>query len=228
MATRNVLITGAGRGLGAAIAEAFGDHGAHVVICARSESELAETAESVRQAGGTATVVVTDVREEDQVFAAFADAVADPLDIVVPAAGISPSPPGETALTRESYENLDAAIETNVRGLFATLREGIQFMNDSGRVLVPSGDVAREPTENMGAYAASKAGAEGIARGFAADAEQAVGMVYPGMVATGLTGGRGRDPKSVSELFVWAGTDCPVEELNGSVVDLRDWKAASN
>jgi hypothetical protein len=136
---------------------------------------------------------------------------------------VSPAPPGERPLTEEWYDDFDDAWAANVRGLFATLREGLPFLAEDGRVLVPSGSVAREPTEGMGAYAVSKAGAEGVVRGFAADAPQTVGLVYPGLVATDLTAGRGRDPESVTGLFVWAATDCPAEELNGDVVDLRDW-----
>jgi NAD(P)-dependent dehydrogenase (short-subunit alcohol dehydrogenase family) len=224
MGSLTVLITGASGGIGRAVAAAFGERGAHVVVGARSESALADTAEAVRAAGGTATVAPADIRDENEFFEALADTGAAPIDVLVAAAGISPNPPGETPLTDESYEHFDAALATNVRGLFATLREGIQFMSDSGRVLVPSGKVARESKEGMGAYAVSKAGAEGVARGFAADADQTVGVVYPGLVATDLTGGRGRDPDSVAELFTWAATECPAEELDGSVVDLRDWK----
>jgi len=112
----------------------------------------------------------------------------------------------------------------NVYGLFVTLREAVQFMPPDGRILIPSGSVAREPIEGMGAYSVSKAGAEGIARGFAADAEQTVGIVYPGIVATELTNDKGRDPESVADIFVWAATECPADQLNGDVIDLADWK----
>ncbi|MFB6297589.1 MAG: SDR family oxidoreductase [Salinirussus sp.] len=224
--TLSVLVTGASRGLGAAVAEAFGEQGADVTLCARSEPDLAATAEAVRAAGGTATTAAVDVRDEAAVFEAVAEAAGDPLDVVVAAAGINPSPPGEMPLTGEWYDNFDDAMATNVRGLFATLREAVAFMPADGRILVPSGSVAREPTEGMGAYAVSKAGAEGVARGFAADADQAVGIVYPGVVATDLTGGMGREPADVAGLFVWAATDCPASELDGEVVDLSDWKRA--
>lgn len=226
MAEQTVLITGASGGLGTAIATAFGEEGAHLVLCARSEEPLAETAEQVRQAGGTTTVAPVDVRDEDALFETLLDAPG-PIDVLVPAAGVNPEPPGEMPLTEESYDNVDDAMATNARGLFATLREGLQFTAGDGRVLVPSGNVAREPTEGMGAYAVSKAATEGIARGFAADAEQVVGILYPGIVATELTRGKGRDPEGVAEMFVWAATECPAEELDGSVVDLRDWKRNS-
>jgi hypothetical protein len=222
-----VLVTGASRGIGAAVAEAFGQEGAHVVLCARDADALGTTADAVERAGGTATARAVDVRDEDAVFLLLADAVGDGFDVVIPAAATISGAPGTVPATEETYEAFDEALATNARGVFAVCREAVAFMPPDGRVLVPSGSVAREPEPGMGAYAMSKAAAEGVARGFAADAEQAVGVVDPGLVATELTGGRGRDPADVAGLFVWAATTCPVEELNGGVVTLRDWKRAT-
>lgn len=222
-----VLVTGASRGIGAAVAEAFGREGAHVVVCARDADALEDTARAVERAGGTATARAVDVRDEDAVFLLLADAVEDDLDVVVPAAATISGEPGGMPATEEGYEAFDGAMATNARGVFAVLREGVPFMPPDGRALVPSGSVAREPEPGVGAYAMSKAAAEGVARGFAADADQTVGVVDPGLVATDLTGGRGRDPGDVAGLFVWAATACPAEELDGGVVSLRDWKRAT-
>jgi NAD(P)-dependent dehydrogenase (short-subunit alcohol dehydrogenase family) len=79
----------------------------------------------------------------------------------------------------------------------------------------------------MGAYAISKAGAEALVRGFATDLDQTVGVVDPGLVATEVTGGQGRDPEDVAPMFLWAATDCPTDDLDGQVVDLRAWKKAT-
>jgi len=222
-----VLVTGASRGIGAAVAEAFGREGAHVLACARDADAIEATAEAVERAGGTATARAVDVRDEDAVFLLLAEAVEAGLDVAVPAAATISGAPGATPVTEETYEAFDEAMATNARGVFAVAREAVGFMPPEGRILVPSGSVAREPEPGMGAYAVSKAAAEGVARGFAADAEQAVGVVDPGLVATDLTGGRGRDPADVAGLFVWAATACPAEELNGGVVGLRDWKRAT-
>jgi hypothetical protein len=219
-----VLVTGASRGIGAAVAEAFGREGAHVVACARDGDALSGTARAVERTGGTATARSVDVRDEEAVFLLLADAVEGDLDVVIPAAATISGAPGSVPATEERYEAFDEAMATNARGTFAVCREAVAFMPPDGRILVPSGSVAREPEPGMGAYAMSKAAAEGVARGFAADAEQAVGVVDPGLVATDLTGGRGRDPADVAGLFVWAGTECPAEDLNGGVVSLRDWK----
>lgn len=225
MSSRNVLITGASGGLGTAIASSFGERGAHVTLCARSKADLSETADLVQERGGEVTIAPVDVRDENQVSIVFTDIAPKRIDIIFAAAGINTAPPREAPLTEESYDDFDDIINTNVRGLFTTLREGIRSMPEDGRVIVPSGKIAREPTSGMGAYAVSKAAAEGVVRGFAADAEQTVGIVYPGFVATELTYGKGRDPSSVSELFIWAATECPDNQINGNVVTLGDWKS---
>lgn len=116
---------------------------------------------------------------------------------------------------------------TNARGVFATLREGLQFMPSDGRVLVPSGSVAREAKPGMGSYAVSKAAAAALARGFAADVEQIVGVVELGLVATPLTDWQGRDPEDVAGLFVWAAMECPAAELDSERVGLKAWKQAT-
>jgi NAD(P)-dependent dehydrogenase (short-subunit alcohol dehydrogenase family) len=77
-----------------------------------------------------------------------------------------------------------------------------------------------------GSYAVSKATAEAIARGFAADLDQPVAVVDPGQVATELTGDAGRDPDEVAAMFRWAAT-APAEAVDGEIVDLKTWKRAT-
>jgi len=133
------------------------------------------------------------------------------------------SPTDET-----SYADYDDTMRTNARGVFATIAEAVPHLADDARVVVPSGGVAHESRSGMGAYAVSKAAAEAVARGFAADLSATVGVVDPGLVATDLTGKeRARDPESVAPLFVWAATEAPAEDLNGERLGLREWKAAT-
>jgi NAD(P)-dependent dehydrogenase (short-subunit alcohol dehydrogenase family) len=80
----------------------------------------------------------------------------------------------------------------------------------------------------MGSYAVSKAAAEAVARGFAADLDAAVGVVDPGLVATDLTGmEKARAPEDVAPLFLWAATEAPAEDLDGERIGLREWKTAT-
>ncbi|AGB14714.1 short-chain alcohol dehydrogenase [Halovivax ruber XH-70] len=227
MTHQTVLVTGAGGGIGSAVAEAFAGDGWRTVLCGRSEAELESTAEAVSAAGGTPVVHPVDVRDEDGVFDALLETVPETLDVLLPAAAVMPHAPGERPLQAEDYEDVRAVLDTNVYGLFAVIREALQFMDPDGRVLVPSGAVARDPKPGMGAYAPSKAAAEALARGFAVDVDQTVGIVDPGIVATDLTGGAGRDPADVAELFRWAALECPPEELDGEIVGLREWKRAT-
>jgi NAD(P)-dependent dehydrogenase (short-subunit alcohol dehydrogenase family) len=220
-----VVVTGASRGLGASVARAFTEAGASVVGCARNQDELERAFEDVSNAEG----IEADVRDEDHAWGLVDYAAREhgEIDVLVANAGVNHGNPGEMALPEESYETFDDTMATNLRGTFATVKEALSRMPADGRVLVPSGSVAREPTGGMGAYAVSKAAAEGLVRGFAADAEQAVGVVDPGTVATEVTGGRGRDPEEVAEMFVWAARDVASENLDGEVLDLKSWKKAT-
>lgn len=227
MTDRTVLITGASGGIGSAVAEEFATGGWRTVLCGRSEDALGATAEAVSAAGGTPAVHHVDVRDETEVFYALAESVPETLDTLIPAAATMPHAPGERPLEEERYEDVQTVLDTNVYGLFAVIRESLEFMSQEGRILVPSGSVAREPTPGMGMYAPSKAAAEGLARGFAADVDQTVGVVDPGVVATGLTDGKGRDPSDIAGMFRWAALECPSGDLDGEIVGLREWKRAT-
>jgi NAD(P)-dependent dehydrogenase (short-subunit alcohol dehydrogenase family) len=249
-----VVVTGATRGIGAAVTRLLVTEGAHVVGCARDEGALADLAAGIDggdqsadgdgsdgddgddgnggNAGGTLTTVRADVRDEydvERLLETASRAGTSPgVDAVVACAGVSHGTPGEMPLGEESYTAFDDTLRTNVRGVFATVREALPHMDGDGRVLVPSGSVAREAAAGMGAYAVSKAAAEAVVRGFAVDAEPAVGVVDPGLVATALTGGdRGRDPGDVAPMFLWALRDLDADELNAEVVDLRTWRTAT-
>jgi NAD(P)-dependent dehydrogenase (short-subunit alcohol dehydrogenase family) len=224
----NAVVTGASRGIGASVARRFAAEGANVTCCARSEDALSAVVAGIRDAGGAATAVPADVREVDDVTR-LAERAAEggPIDVVVANAAVSHGPPGERPLGDVPYEQFDDTIRTNLRGAFATVRETLPHLAADGRVLVPSGAVAREATAGMGAYAVSKAGVEGLARGFSADLDVPVGVVDPGYVATDLSGGKGRDPEDVAPMFVWAARDAAPDAVDGEVVDLRTWKRAT-
>lgn len=189
-----------------------------------ADSEVAEPA------AGTAWGARVDVRDEFDLERFFERVVgeAGPIDVVLANAAVFHGAPGESPTDRLSYREFDDTMRTNGRGVFATIREAVPHLADEARVLVPSGSVAHESKAGMGAYAVSKAAAEAVARGFAADVDATVGVVDPGLVATDLTGmERARDPESVAPLFVWAATDAPAEDLDGGRVGLREWKQAT-
>jgi NAD(P)-dependent dehydrogenase (short-subunit alcohol dehydrogenase family) len=224
------VVTGGSRGIGAAVCRLFGAEGAHVVTCARDADALDAVAGAVRSAGGSITTEVADVREASDVEALMTNAAetGGHIDVVVANAGIYRGEPGETPLARESYEAFDEHVATNARGVYATVREAVPHLADDARVLVSSGGVARDPDPGFGSYAVSKAAAEALARGFAAELEQAVGVVDPGQVTTDLTDeAPGRDPEDIAPMFRWAAVDAPAEDLDGGVLGLREWRMAT-
>jgi NAD(P)-dependent dehydrogenase (short-subunit alcohol dehydrogenase family) len=153
---------------------------------------------------------------------------AGSIDLVVANAGIYRGPPGETPLRDEDYGTFDDHLETNARGVFVTIREALPSLSPDGRILVPSGSVARTSKAGVGSYAVSKAAAEAIVRGFAAELEQTVAIVDPGQVSTDLmNGATGRDPDEIAELFHWVATEADPAEIDGAVVDLRTWRKAT-
>jgi len=223
------VVTGASRGIGASVARQFAAEGARVVVCARDGDAVEAVAEGIRTDGGTARAVRADVRDEFDVerLVEVAAREGGGIDVVVANAGVYHGDPGATPLDEESYSAFDDHVRTNGRGVFATIREAAPHLADGARVLVPSGPIAREADPGFGSYAVSKALAEAVARQFAADLRAPVGVVDPGRVATDLAGDAGRDPDEIAPMFCWAATDAPAEDLDGGVLTLRDWKAAT-
>ena len=222
------LVTGVSRGVGRAVARRFADEGAHVVGCARDADALDDLAEEIHELDGDITTQRADVRDEYDVERLCETAArAGNIDCVVANAGVYHGPAGETPLAEESYAAFDDHLRTNARGVFATVREAVPHLADDARVLVPMGQVAREATAGFGSYAVSKAAAEALVRGFAAELDVPVGLLDPGQVATDLAGGAGRDPADVAGMFVWAATGCDAADLDGAVLDLRAWRQAT-
>ncbi|PSQ19258.1 short-chain dehydrogenase [Halobacteriales archaeon QS_8_69_26] len=222
------VVTGASRGIGAAVARALGAEGARVMVAAREADAVESVAESITEAGGEARAMRADVRDEYDVERLMETAArfGDGVDYVVANAGVYHGKPTETPIDRESYSAFDDHLRTNARGVFAAIREALPHMPADGRAVVPTGSVARDAVDGMGSYAVSKAAAEAVARQFAADVDRTVGCLDPGSVDTDLSGPGGRDPGDVAEMFLWAyGVDA--EELDGEVLTLRDWKTAT-
>ena len=223
-----IVVTGGTGGIGRAVAEAFASEGATVVIGARDGAQVEAVVDGLEC---DATGLRTDVRDEFdcerlmETASRFGEGSG--IDVVVAAAGVYHGEPGETPLDGEPYAAFDDTLRTNARGVFATINEALPHLNEGARVLVPTGQVAREAKAGYGSYAVSKATAEAVVRGFSADTEYVVGCLEPGVVATDLTGGQGREPESIAGMFVWAATEADPDDVDGGVVGLGEWKRAT-
>lgn len=220
-----VLVTGATGGIGGAVASALGGEDTHVVLSARNKDELQAVAEQIEAPHSIMRADVRDEYDVERLAEQAARTGEEGISIVVPCAGVYHGEAGETPLAEESYAAFDDTLRTNTRGVFATIRETVPHLAADGRIIIPTGAVASGTNSGYGAYAVSKAGAEAIMRGFAAELDQAVGCVNPGVVATDLTGQQGREPSEVGGLFVWA-AEVEASRLNGEILDLRAWRQA--
>jgi NAD(P)-dependent dehydrogenase (short-subunit alcohol dehydrogenase family) len=233
-----VVVTGMSRGLGRAVAQAFAEDGHTVVGCARSADTLGTVAEEIEaETGSTVETMRCDVRDEhdlERLMETASRKSEDGIDVLVPNAGVYHGAGGETPLHEESYSSFDDHIRTNARGVFGTIKEALPHLTDDARVLVPTGSVARDAKPGYGSYAVSKAAAEAIVRGYGADVQVPVGSLDLGLLKTGLSSAgddpddvQGRDPPEIAPMFLWAAEELDEEELDGSVIGLKEWRTAT-
>jgi NAD(P)-dependent dehydrogenase (short-subunit alcohol dehydrogenase family) len=188
---RIALISGASRGLGAAIAKRFAAEGAHVILTARTQGGLEEVDDEIRKAGGiTATLLPLDLREFDkidQMGAAIRQRFGR-LDVLVGNAAVlgKLSPLGH--LDPKSWDEVMAVNLTAnwrlIRALDPLLR-----LSEAGRALFLTCAAARDLIAYWGAYAASKAALEAMVRIYARElgvTRATANLVDPGVMATAL------------------------------------------
>jgi NAD(P)-dependent dehydrogenase (short-subunit alcohol dehydrogenase family) len=184
---RVVVVTGASRGLGRSLAQNLAASGALLGLLARDGRALDRLAASLPT---EATAVSCDVADADAVAAAM-DRVAarlGGLDSLVVNAGISPSARRAHNTPLEVWRQV---LDVNLTGAFLAARAAYPYLSGSGRgrVVLTSSVMARLPRAGLCAYAASKAGIEGLARALAADwaADRiCVNAVAPGFFEAGL------------------------------------------
>jgi 3-oxoacyl-[acyl-carrier protein] reductase len=183
------IVTGASRGIGAAIATVLAARGAHVVAAAR-ETHAAGTVAAVQAAGGRAEVASVDVADPASVDAMIASAVErhGRLDILVNNAGIA----RDQLMLRMKRDDWDQVIATNLTAAFTCMQAAIRPMirQRSGRVISVSSVVGQMGNAGQANYAASKAGLIGLTKAMArelASRNITVNAVSPGFVETDMT-----------------------------------------
>src|SRR6201993_1777168 len=190
LAGKIALITGASRGIGAAVAERFASEGAHVVLAARTVGGLEEVDDAVRAVGGSATLVPLDLRDFikiDELAARIFDRWGR-LDILVGNAaefGVF-SPLGHIDPATWS-EVIDLNLTANwrlIRAMDPLLRAA-----PAGRAIFVTSGVARGVFPYWGPYAVSKAGLETLVKIYAGEITKTrvrANLLYPGIVRTRL------------------------------------------
>jgi NAD(P)-dependent dehydrogenase (short-subunit alcohol dehydrogenase family) len=187
-AGRVVLVTGGGRGIGAATARLLARQGAAVAVAARTGDEVVSVAAEIEAHGGTALPLVMDVTDEASVASGFERARSElgPVAILVNNAGTPGVPLPVAVLEPDSWRHV---FDVNVTGAFLCAREALPQMASEnwGRIVNVSSAAARHPMAGMAAYSASKAALDQLTRVLALEGGPyniVVTGIYPGVIDT--------------------------------------------
>lgn len=186
------IVTGAGKGLGTAIARAFGAEGATVVVSDIDGAAAEGTANSIPGA----VAVACDVRDPQAVEALVAQAVEryGRLDVMVPNAGVANIAP----LAQMSYEQWRAVTSVNLDGVFLSIRYAAPAMiaTGGGAIVTIASITAQAACPLIGNYAASKAGVVSLTQTASVELKAygiRVNAILPGFIETELVNARKRD-----------------------------------
>jgi NAD(P)-dependent dehydrogenase (short-subunit alcohol dehydrogenase family) len=185
---RHAIVTGAGRGIGRAVALALAEAGADVTLFSRSAAELAAVALEVGERGRRAEACVGDVRSPADVERLVETAAAnDGLSICVTAAGLNrPAPTLE-----QPIDDFDLIVETNLRGTYLTCRAFAAAIGmGGGRIVAISSQLGEVGYPGRTAYCASKHAVNGLVRALAVEWAPmgiTVNAVAPTFIDTPLT-----------------------------------------
>lgn len=246
------IITGAGRGIGRAIVEAYAAEGARLALVARTPSEVEEAAAEVRRAGGDAVAVQANVAEPDEVgrMVELTLAAYSRVDILVNnAAVIGPVGPFHSNDMRDWAE----AIRVNLTGLALCCHSVLPSMIEqgSGKIINLSGAGGVGPSPMLSAYGASKVAVVRFTEMLALEVEEygiRVNVLGPGQIDTGLLdpiadagegmvepgflaqiqrtrAGHGASPENAAALAVWLASS-ESDGLTGRLISavLDDWR----
>jgi 3-oxoacyl-[acyl-carrier protein] reductase len=219
LAGQVAVITGAGRGIGAAIALGLSNLGATTVLCGRTRGALESSAQRIAQAGGTAEVVPCDVTSLESVEAAARQVETSfgRVDILVNNAGIGGFGGPLYQLPPDAWEQI---LNTNLRGVFYTTRAFAPMMIrvQSGHIINISSLAGKNALPNGAAYAASKWGLNGLSYSIAEELRSyniRVAVVCPGSTNTELSPHAGKDhskmlqPEDVAHAVTMLVTQAP-------------------
>lgn len=184
---KRALVTGAGRGIGLAAAAALAQAGAHVTLCARTESEVNAGAAAIREAGGQADALCLDVLDVKK-FAAAIEA-AEPYDIFVNNAGTNRPKP----MVDVSEEDFDAVMDLNVRAAYFAAQAVVRRLLGAkrpGSIINMSSQMGHVGSPNRTIYCTSKFAIEGMTKAMAVELAPhgiRVNAIAPTFIETPMT-----------------------------------------
>ena len=186
---RRAIVTGAARGIGAAVAQALAREGAAVGLIDLAEEGLRRTAEAIASDGGRAVAAVADVGSEEDVAAAIERLAGelDGIDLLAAFAGVV----GYATAPELDADEWDRIMRVNAKGPYLCAKHAIPHMRErgGGAILMTSSIMAFATSETAGAYSASKGAVAALTRAMALDHATEgirVNCLVPGVIRTEL------------------------------------------
>ena len=237
LADRIALVTGASRGIGAALALQLAEAGAHIVAVARTVGGLEELDDKIKAAGGSATLVPLDVKDSDGIarLALALNERYQRLDVLIGNAGVlGPLSP----LGHIEPKNWDNLLAVNLTANWQLIRcmDALLKRSSAGRAVFVTSGLSWMARAYTGAYAATKAGLEALARVYADETKSTavrVNIFNPGPTRTRMRAAvmPGEDPMTLPTPEVVAATIVPLclpsFQETGKVYDYRAGKLMS-
>lgn len=184
---KRALVTGSGRGIGLALAQALAAVGAHVTLAARTESEISAAAQALKKADLKADAIVIDITDIVQTRAIIAE--TGPYDILVNNAGINRPGP----LADMTTEDFDAVMNVNVRAAYFISQAvvgGLKQARRGGSIINISSQMGHVGSSGRTVYCASKHALEGMTKAMAVELGPdniRVNTICPTFIETPLT-----------------------------------------
>ena len=214
------IVTGAGRGIGKAIALTLAEAGADITVVARTREQIEQTAEDIRKLGRKALAIPADVSQEDHVKKVVEQTVSQfgKIDILCNNAGITVRKPvallpgakmsvwGGTKDEPQTLEEWHRVMDINLTSafLFAQAVGPYMMKQRRGKIINTSSTCADEGLPGISAYSASKAGLSTFTRCLASEwgpFNINVNAIAPGIIVTEMTADHFRDPKNTEAIL---------------------------
>jgi 3-oxoacyl-[acyl-carrier protein] reductase len=226
---QNTIVTGAGRGIGRAIAVRFANEGARVACVSLTETNARKTADEINSMrSDAAKAYAVDVADHSAVQKTGAQILEDfgNIDILVNNAGVT----RDLLAMRMSVEDWDGVINTNLRGAFSFTKSILRSMTKqrSGRIINISSVIGLIGNAGQTNYAASKAGLIGFTKSLArelASRNITVNAVAPGFITTDMTAGLSDEIKKTIHAKIPLGRTGAPEDIASAVAFLASAEA---